>query len=403
MANTTRRAVLSGMLGAPLVLSPRAFAQGGKQPIRVGSTLALTGPLSQTASIHKIAAEIAVDHINRNGGLLGRPVEHVLYDDQSQPGVTRTLYEKLITVDKVDLVLGPYATAGILAAMTVAQRYGKVMVQPSLGIPNLSTYDMMFGSSPLSSDPGTYVVTLVFDAVSSSGPPPKSIAIMTSKFPSSQFYAKTAQALAEKRGVRTALYLEYEFGTRDFGAIASRVKDADADLVYGGMLGVEPIQFLTAAKSLGYVPKQHFYFAPSLGQLAESAEAANALSIAYIDEDLPYTNYRGVKDFIKDFDERAAKANLPYPHVETQCATQYAAWQILAAGVEGSKSLDDKAIADWLKKNEVDDLFGRVNFKGAYNTTTNDLSKIGQLQNKKWVTVWPKEFATPGYSIKVPS
>jgi branched-chain amino acid transport system substrate-binding protein len=398
-----RRALLSGMLGAPFVLSRGALAQGAKQPIRVGSTLALTGPLSQTAAIHKIAAEIAVDHVNRNGGLLGRPVEHVLYDDQSQPGVARTLYEKLITVDKVDLLLGPYATAGILAAMAVAQRYGKVMIQPSLGIPNLSTYDMMFGSSPISSDPGTYVSTLVFDAASNGGPPPKSIAIITSKFPSSQFYAKAAQALAEKRGVRIALYLEYEFGTRDFGSIASRVKDADADLVYGGMLGVEPVQFLSTAKTLGYVPKQHFYFAPSLGQLAESPEATNALSIAYIDEDLPYINYRGVKEFIKDFDARAAKANLPYPHVELQCATQYAAWQILAAAVEGSGSLDDKTIADWLKKNEVDDLFGRLNFKGAYNTTTNDLSKIGQLQNKKWVTVWPKEFATPGYSIKGPS
>lgn len=391
------------MLGAPFVLSQRTLAQGTKQPIRIGSTLALTGPLSQTALVHKIAAEIAVEHLNRNGGMLGRPVEHILYDDQSQPGVTRTLYEKLITVDKVDLILGPYATAGILAAMAVAQRYGKVMIQPSLGIPHLSTYDMMFGSSPISAEAPTYLASLVFDGLASAGAGPKSIAIITSKFPSSQFYGKAAQALAEKRGMQVALYLEYEFGTRDYSAIASRVKDANADLVYGGMLGVEPIQFLEAAKKVDYVPKRQFYFAPAIGPMADVPEAESAMALTYIDEMLPYLNNKGMREFVKDFQEKGSKANLPYPHVEAQSASQYALWQILSAAVEGTKSLDDKAISDWLKKNEVEDVFGRVNFKGPYNTTTNDLSKVGQLQNKKWVVVWPKETATPGYAIKLPS
>ena len=400
MPRTTRRAVLTGMAAAPFVLSRGAFAQGTKQPIRVGSTLALTGPLGQTAAIHKIAAEVAVEHINKNGGWLGRPVEHILYDDQSQAGVTRTLYEKLISIDKVDLVIGPYATAGILAAMAVAQRYGKVLVQPSLGIPSMSTYDMMFGSSPWGPDPATHLAELVFDAVASVGAAPKSVAIMTSKFPSSQFYAKAAQAVAEKRGISVAVYLEYEFGTRDFTAIAGRIKDANADMIYGGTLGVEPVLFLEAAKKLDYVPKRQFYFAPALGPVGELPEADRAMTIAYIDETLPYTNYKGAKDFIKDFGEKAKAANLPYPHVEAQAGSQYAQWQILTAGIEGAKSLDDKAIADWLKKNDVDDVFGKVNFRAQYNTSTNDLLKVGQLQDKKWVTVWSKEFAVPGYAVK---
>ena len=111
---------------------PAAAAPSGA-PIRIGSTLALTGPLAPTALIHKIAGEIYVEQLNRGNGLLGRPVEWVLYDDQSKPDVTRSLYEKLITEDKVDLIMGPYATSGILAAMGVAQRYQKMIIHHSFG------------------------------------------------------------------------------------------------------------------------------------------------------------------------------------------------------------------------------------------------------------------------------
>ena len=145
-----RRRILAGMigttaavLGAPAIL--RAAPAG--TPVKVGGTLSLTGFLAQTAVIHKIASEIMVEEINGRNGLLGRPVEYVLLDDQSKPDVARSLYEKLITVDKVDLIQGPYATAPILAAMGVAQRYGKVIIQSSMGIPKLQTYDRAPGST----------------------------------------------------------------------------------------------------------------------------------------------------------------------------------------------------------------------------------------------------------------
>src|SRR5262245_63540984 len=109
-----------------LALAAPAWGAPSGPPIRIGSTLALTGPLAPTALLHKIAGEIYVEELNKANGLLGRPVEWVLLDDQSKPDVTRSLYEKLITVDKVDLLMGPYATSGILAAMGVAQRYQKL-------------------------------------------------------------------------------------------------------------------------------------------------------------------------------------------------------------------------------------------------------------------------------------
>ena len=142
-------------------------------PIRIGSTLALTGPLSATAQIHKLVGEIYVEQLNKRGGLLGRPVEWIVKDDQSKPDLARTLYEQLITADKVDLLMGPYATGAILSAMGVAQRYDKVLIHHTFGIPNLAKYDMQFPAWSLGPDPGTTVPNTVFNALASVGKTPE--------------------------------------------------------------------------------------------------------------------------------------------------------------------------------------------------------------------------------------
>src|SRR5271154_3301238 len=118
-----------------------AKADPSGEPIKIGSTLALTGPLAATAMIHKLVGDIYVDNLNHGKGLLGRPVEWVVKDDQSKPDLARTLYEQLITVDKVDLLMGPYATGAILSAMGVAQRYNKMLIHHTFGIPSLAKYD----------------------------------------------------------------------------------------------------------------------------------------------------------------------------------------------------------------------------------------------------------------------
>jgi branched-chain amino acid transport system substrate-binding protein len=120
---TVTRRRLDG-LAAGLIIGALAFAgaASAQQPIKIGGSLALTGPLAATGIVHKIVGEIYVDDLNKRGGLLGRKIEWVLKDDTSRPDVARTIYEQLVTVDKVDLILGPYATPNILSAMSVAER-----------------------------------------------------------------------------------------------------------------------------------------------------------------------------------------------------------------------------------------------------------------------------------------
>ncbi len=370
-------------------------------PVRVGGTLALTGPLAATALVHKITGEIYVDELNRRNGLLGRPVEWVLLDDQSKPDLARTLYERLITVDKVDLLIGPYATGSILSAMGVAQRYDKLLVHHTFGIPSLAKYERQFPSWAMGPDPGRTLPSLVFDALAASPKPPQTIAIVTDKFPSVHFMSTGAREVAQKRGLREALYLEFEFGTRDFGPIAARIKDANADFLWVGAIGLDGNQILDALKKIDYAPKSHFYLYPAPGPMAKAPEGKGALSTTVFEEHPPFTNSPAVMEFVKLFHDRAAKAGLPYTAVDVQAAASYAAWQILEAAVTATRSLDDKVLADWLRANRVDTIIGKLRFDGPSNYG-DDLSKIKQVQDGKWVVVWPKEYAAPGAQLLVP-
>ena len=292
-----RRRVLAGMVGATAALAAPAIvraAPSGK-PVRVGGTLSLTGFLAQTAVIHKIAAEIMVEEINSRNGFLGRPVEYVLLDDQSKPDVARSLYEKLITVDKVDLIQGPYATAPILAAMGVAQRYGKVMIQSSMGIPKLQTYDRAFPATPFGPEPDKTYPNVILDMMAAMPTPPKTMVVLTSKFPSAQFMAQGMRDQAEKRGVKVLLYLEYELGNRDFGAIAARVKEANPDFLWVGSLGLESNQLLELLRKLDYTPKNSFHLYPAPGPLALSPDGDKALCSTFLEPDEPFMSRPGMK------------------------------------------------------------------------------------------------------------
>jgi branched-chain amino acid transport system substrate-binding protein len=370
-------------------------------PVRVGSTLALTGPLAATALVHKITGEIYVEELNRKNGLLGRPVEWVLLDDQSKPDVARTLYERLITVDKVDLLLGPYATGAILSAMGVAQRYDKMLVHHTFGIPHLAKYERHFPTWAMGPEPGQTVPNRLFDALAATPKPPKTIAIVTDKFPSVHFLSLGAREVAQKRGLREVLFLEFEFGTRDFGPIAARVKDANPDFLWMGAIGLDGNQLLDALRKIDYTPKSHFYLYPAPGPLAKAPEGKGALAATVFEEHPPFTNNPDAAGFVKLFNERATKAGLPYPHVDTQAAASYTAWQLLEASVTATKGLDDKALAQWLKTNRVDTISGKLRFDGP-NNYGDDLTKIKQVQDGKWLVVWPKEFAAPGAQLIVP-
>jgi branched-chain amino acid transport system substrate-binding protein len=210
-----------------------------------------------------------------------------------------------------------------------------------------------------------------------------------------------AREVAQKRGLREVLYLEFEFGTRDFGPIAARVKDANPDFLWVGAIGLDGNQLLDALKKIDYTPKNHFYLYPAPGPLAKAPEGKGALAATVFEEHPPFTNNPAAAEFVKLFRERATKAGLPYTAVDTQAAASYTAWQLLEAAITANKSLDDKVLAQWLKTNRADTISGKLRFDGP-NNYGDDLTKVKQVQDGKWVVVWPKEFAAPGAQLMVP-
>ena len=386
---------------ATAVLAVMSAHAQAPAPLRIGSTLALTGPLSATALTHKLVGEIYVEQINAKGGLLGRKVEWLLKDDQSKPELARTLYEQLVTSDKVDLLMGPYATGAILSAMGVAQRYNKVLVHHTFGIPSLSTYDYAFPAWSIGADPGNTVPNTVFDLLATAPKPPKTVAFVTSKFPSIHFLTLGAREVAKKRGLQEILFLEWDFGNRDFGPIAARIKDAKPDLVWMGDIALEGNMLLDAMKKIDYSPPLHFHTYPAPGPMTMSTEGNRALSLTIFEEHAPFTTYQGAAEFVKVFKERATKAGLPYTSVEVQAAASYTAWQILEAGIRGANSFDDKKIAIWLKKNKVDTIHGKLRFDGS-NNYGDDLMRVKQVQGGRWNVIWPQAYAAPGAKLQVP-
>jgi branched-chain amino acid transport system substrate-binding protein len=389
----TRAALLAVALAVAVPAATSAAPAG--PPVRVGSTLALTGPLAQTALIHKIAGEIAVEQINKRTGLLGRPIEWLLLDDQSRPDVTRTLYERLITVEKVNLLLGPYATGAILSAMAVAQRYDKLLVHHTFGLPRLAQYPLQFPTSALSFEPEKTVPGKLLDALQSTGKPPRTMAVVTSKFPSVHFISVGARDVAAARGIGVPLYLEYDFGTRDFGPIAGRIKEADPDFLWVGAIGLDGNLLLDALNKIGYRPRGQYYLFPSAGPLLGAPGAAYAFAYTTFEAHPPMTDDPAAAALSRLFEDRARQAGLPYPFVDTQAAASFVAWHLIETAVNATRSLEDKTLAAWLKANRVDTPFGTYTFDGPNNYGL-EHTKVKQIQNGKWVVVWPREFTAPG-------
>jgi branched-chain amino acid transport system substrate-binding protein len=151
-----------------LSIIPSAVAQD-EASIRVGGTLALTGFLSPTATLHHVAGQAFVAHLNEQGGLLGRPVEWIVLDDESSADNAAALYERLITEDEVDLLMGSYGTASITAGMNVAARYGMVFPHHTASLTYVYDYKWRFPAWHIGLN--THITTneILFDALENAG------------------------------------------------------------------------------------------------------------------------------------------------------------------------------------------------------------------------------------------
>jgi branched-chain amino acid transport system substrate-binding protein len=377
-----------------------------EKPIVVGSTLSLSGAFAATGQIHKIAGEEFLDRLNKAGGLLGRKVEWVVRDDESDQAKVATLYEQLISQDKVDLIMGPYATPNILSAMAVAERHGYVLPQHTSVLVPLMKYPCQFPGWSFGFAPNEFVPGQLFDAMASLPRPPKKIAILTNQTGSTDFVSygagdnkKGFVSIAKDRGLEVVAEIKYPPGAAaNWAPLATQVRDAKPDLVINSGLGIDPVNLLQAMAQLNYSPPLMFSLFPAPGPLLKlGATADRFLSVTIFEPNKAILDKLGAAatDIVNDFKKRAADAKLPYPSPETQAVASWNAWEILVSGVKAAGSVDHKAICDALHKQGADTTFsGHLTFDPTHNNywppTTAGLT---QIQDGSWVSVWPVERA----------
>jgi len=381
------------------------------EPIVIGGTLALTGFLAPTAAIHQAVGEVFVERINEQGGLLGRPVEWQLLDDESVPDQSAALYERLITEDEVDLVIGPYGTGNITSGMAVAERYGYVFPHHTASLTYAYNYACHFSSWSTGLHPNLTNPNLVYDAIESSGNTPETIGFVINEFPGTMFIAYGepgtdeggAVTEAENRGYDVVLDITFPTAITDWAPIAAQVADADPDFLYIGGLGVNASSLITAMNAIEYSPRGMFTQWPAPGPLLETEGADGIMSVTIFEEHPPFTDDPEAVEVAALINEALADAGIPYTKVETQAAASWTAWEYLQQAAEGAGSLDQQAMCDYLLENGAQTLFhGDIEFFPDEQNYYVDLSKVKQIQDGDWFVVYPEEFAAPDRSVTFP-
>jgi len=248
MRNVTRREFgsLAAGISAATFIRP-ALAQSAEGPIRIGYTMPLSGGLAGNGRPAFLAHKLWVEDVNAKGGLLGRMVELVNYDDQSNAGQVPALYTKLIEVDKVDLVVSSYSTALIAPAMPVIMGHGMAFVTLLGSATNDAfQYDRTVNVSPTGGNMQQDFAKGFFEVAMSADPKPKTVAIAGLDSDFLQRSVKSARTQAKAAGLEILYDKSYPPSTVDYGPIVRAIQAAKPDIVYLASYPTDSVGLLKA-------------------------------------------------------------------------------------------------------------------------------------------------------------
>ena len=334
-------------------------------PIRIGFGMSLTGPLSANGKSALLAMKIWEEDINAKGGLLGRPVQLVYYDDQSNPSTVPGIYTKILDIDKVDLIVGGYATNMLAPAMPIAIRKKKVLIG-ILGVAVNSDfkYPGYFAMIPSGPEPKPAFTKGFFDIAMAQNPKPQTIAIVGADMEFSQNALEGARMNAKAAGLKIVYDKTYPPSNTEFASIVRAIQATNPDLVVIGSYPIDSVGMVRAVNELGFKPKmiggamvglQATVFKTQLGPLLNG----------FVNYDfwlpLKTMEFPGVMEFIKKYQARAPGEGVD-PLGYYMAPWGYAYLQVLGQAVEGTKSLDDSKLIDYMHKATFKTVLGDVKF-----------------------------------------
>jgi branched-chain amino acid transport system substrate-binding protein len=407
--NVTRRALgaCAAALLAWLCVPSGASAQSSN-PIRVGMSLALTGAGAPAGKMLQAAIEIWRDDVNAKGGLLGRPVEIIVYDDQSNPASVPGLYTKLISVDKADLLVGPYGTNFVAPAMpTIIQNKKMLISYTAIGINREYNYDKYFSMVPVGSDGVNAFSKGFFELAAAAKPKPETVAILAADAEFAQAAATGAREELKKHGFKLVYDKSYPPATTDFAPVVRAVQAANADIVFIGAYPPDNVGIVRAANEVGLNPKM--FGGAMIGMLitpikVQLGPVTNGLVIAESFISSPKLNFVGLDDLMKRYQVKAGELKtdaLGYAFVPFG----YAAGQMLHQAVTETKSLDHDVLAKYIHANTFKTVVGDLSF-GKDGEWSKPRELFTQFQNvepnnldqfrsgAKQPILWPPEYKT---------
>ena len=391
----------------PLLLAGDAVAQS-KEPIKIGYSMALTGGLAPNGKSALLAQKIWEEDTNAKGGLLGRPVKLVYYDDKSSPSEVPAIYTKLLDVDKVDLIIGPYATAQIAPAMPVVIQKKRTFISLlGLAVNSEFNYPNYFSMIPAGPNPKPAFTKGFFDAAMAQNPKPQTVAIVSADQEFSRNAADGARENAKAAGLKVVYDKNYPPSTTDYAPIVRAIQATNPDLVNINSYPPDSVGMVRAINEIGFKPKAIGGGMVGLQATAIKTQLGPLLN-GFINYDfwlpVPKMNFPGVTDFIKSYQAKAAAEGVD-PLGYYMAPWGYAQLQVLQQAVEATKSLDDAKLGDYLRANTFKTVVGDVRFgaKGEWaesrvlqiqfqSVKGNDVAQFRDTSTQ--VVVTPSEYAS---------
>jgi branched-chain amino acid transport system substrate-binding protein len=359
-------------------------------PVTIGISLPLTGDFSQPGGEAKRGYEVWRDMVNAGGGLRGRQVKLKIVDDASNQDTVVSDYTKLITQDKVDLVLGTFSSLLNFPASAVAEKNGYVFVEPAGGAPDMFTrgFEYLFFAQPATAP---HQADVFVDYIKSlpEDQRPKTAAYPTQDDPFTRPVIESMQQQLEALGVKTVYSEVYPADTTNFQTIANTLKNKKPDLIAQGAVFEDGVGLVRSLKQLGYTPEALFQTsAPSnAGQYSDGVGEANTEGVFYTvswheEADTPKN-----PEFVKAYGDAYDGAS-----PAEDAADAFAAAETLQAAVEATKGFDNDKIKDWLHANEVQTILGPLSWNDKGEPQGDFI--LAQWQSGKVEVVGPPDVAT---------
>ncbi len=373
------------MVAAAALMMTAAMPATAADPIKIGLGMALTGPLAANGKMSLLAMQIWEDDVNAKGGLLGRPVKLIYYDDQSNPSQVPAIYSKLLDIDKVDLIISGYASTQIAAAMPIAIQRKKLFVSLfGTGVNDNFKYQKYFSMIPNGPTPKPAFTRGFFKVAEVQKPKPETIALAYADAEFGQNACEGARENAKASGFKVVYDKSYPPATVDFSPIVRAIQALNPDLFVVCSYPLDTVGMVKAVHEVGFKPKMWGGAMVGLQATAFKTQLGPFLNgIVNFETWLPVKSmeFPGAMELLKKYQDRAPAAGTD-PLGYYMPVWAYADLQVLGDAIAGTGSLNDDVLADYIRKTTFKTVVGDVSF-GPLGEWAQERTLAAQFQNIK--------------------